>query len=162
MQDPKDVIPQLDAMRMGVDYRFVIKARAFAMDARPLTVDETVQMTAEALAELSKLPQHLQNSQYEATIVAKKTLCLASTSAPGKADPKITEYILGRLTPEELQYLYKQWVDGTLECSPALENMTPKQLGDLVDAVKKNGGSILTQLSRSQLSRMVLFCLLDG
>jgi hypothetical protein len=62
MQDPNDSIPQLDAMRMGVDYRFVVKARGFAMDARPLSVDETTDVTAETLAELSKVPDHLKNS----------------------------------------------------------------------------------------------------
>lgn len=156
MQNPQDEIPQLVKMRMGVDYKFMIKARNFAMEARPLTVDETTQVTATVLAELGKMPAHLQNSQLEAVLVAKETLELASTSEPGKYDPKISKLILGRLTPEELQFLYKQWVDGTLVCSPAIENMTAEELGALIAEVKKSPDSILTTLSRSQLCRMVL------
>jgi hypothetical protein len=159
MHDPKDLIPQLDQMRLGVDYRFIIKLRGFALDVRPLTVDETVSMTAEVICELQKLPDHQQNSQYEATLIAKKTLCMASTSAPGKNDPKMTEYILGRNTPEELQFLYNQWVDGTKRCSPAIENMAKAEVDALVADVKKNRDLTLIQLSRSQLCAMVLFLL---
>lgn len=152
---PADTLPQLDAMRMGVDYRFVVQARAFVMDARPLTIDETIQMTAEVISELQRLPAHSQNSQFEASLIAKKTLVLASTSEPGAKDPKITEYVLGRMTPEELQYLYKQWTDGCALVSPAIETMTPEAIGELVETVKKNGASTLILLSRSQLCAMV-------
>ncbi len=150
-------------MRMGVDYRFLIKARGFALDVRPLTVSETVQMTAEVLAEMQRQPAHLQNSQYEATQVAMKTLEIASTTGPDKKDPKITAYILGRMTPDELQYLYKQWVDGIESVSPAIENLTEAELGQLIADVKKNGSSTLIQLSRSRLCRMVTLLLpIDG
>lgn len=159
---PADVIPQLDAMRMGADYRFILRSRAFSMDARPLTIDETIQMTADVIVEMQRLPEHSQNSQFESACVAKKTLVLASTSEPGAKDPKITEYVLGRMTPEELQYLYKQWVDGCASVSPALETLSPDVLQALIETVKKNGPSTLIQLSRSQLCAMVDSLLSSG
>lgn len=158
-----DSIPQLDAMRLGVNYRFVLRMRGFSLDARPLTIDETIVMTADVIAELQRLPTHAQNSQYEASLVAKKTLVLASTSEPGKNDPKITELVLGRMTAEEIQFLYKQYTDGCESVSPAIENISREKLDEMVEQVKKNPSSTLILLSRAQLCALVnLFLSLDG
>jgi hypothetical protein len=41
------------------------------------------------------------------------------------------------MTPEEIQYLYKQWVDGCLRVSPAVENLSTADVMAMVDGRKK-------------------------
>jgi len=150
-----DRIEQLDAMRLGTDYRFLVKIRGFEMYVRPLSISETIQVTANTQEKLSTLPAQLKNVLTEHTILAKETLKLASTSDVGRDDIKITDLILDRMTNDEVHFLFKQYIAATDRCNPALELLKAEDLTNLVNEVKKNKGeelvSVLTELSLSQL-----------
>lgn len=150
-----DRIEQIDAMRLGTDYRFLVKIRGFEMYVRPLSISETIQVTANTQEKLSLLPPQSRNVLTEHTILAKETLKLASTSDVGRDDIKITDLILDRMTNDEIHYLFKQYIAATDRCNPALELLKPEELTNLVSEVKKNKGeelaSALTELSLSQL-----------
>lgn len=150
-----DRIEQIDAMRLGTDYRFLVKIRGFEMYVRPLSISETIQVTANTQEKLSLLPSQSRNVLTEHTILAKETLKLASTSDVGRDDIKITDLILDRMTNDEIHYLFKQYIAATDRANPALELLKPEELTNLVNEVKKNKGeelaSALTELSLSQL-----------
>src|SRR5688500_9249144 len=98
----KDSIEQIEQMRAGVEYRFPIRIRKFAIEVRPLSIMETVQV-AQRVAESIKLaPEAARNRLTEHTFLAKETLIVASTSEVNANDPKITDYILDRMTNDEL------------------------------------------------------------
>lgn len=155
---PSDRIEQIDAMRAGVDYNFVIRLRDFALAVRPITVAENLRITGDVMAELLKMPEAGRSSAKESNLLATHMLIQASTSGPDKNDPKITAYIVERMTPDELQHLYMEWVDGCKKCSPTIEHVDDKELMELADMVKKNPETV-TQLSRSRLSALVQFFL---
>lgn len=153
-----DRIEQLDAMRMGTDYRFLVKIRGFEMYVRPLSISETIQVTANTQEKLSMLPAQSRNVLTEHTILAKETLKLASTSDVGRDDIKITDLILDRMTNDEVHFLFKQYIAATDRVNPALELMKSEDVNNLVSDLKKNKredlASALTELSLSQLVSM--------
>jgi len=154
--NPAQRIEQLDAMRQGVEYRFPVAIRNFVITLRPLSVAENVRVTSEVYAEVQSAPLEHRTSLMESTKIAQKTLVLASTTSPGEKDIHITDYILQRMTSDELQHLYMLWVDGCKKCSPAIEDITDADLMEMAALVKKNPEA-QTQLSRSRLSALVRY-----
>lgn len=155
-----DRIDQIDAMRMGVDYSFTIKCRNFSMQCRPVSIGENNEIVARIATRLASLTSFERQTITEHTMLAYETLTTASTSSQGANDPKISEYILSRCTPDELHYLFKQYV---LECdkvNPSLELLTPQQLKEVVAVVKKSPPdelvSQVTALSFSELASLSL------
>lgn len=153
---PLDRIEQIDAMRMGVDYRLEIKVRGFKMMVRPLAISETLQVASSVQDELAKLPANAQNRLTEHFILAKETLKIASTSDVGKNDPRITDLMMMNMTNDEIHFLFKQYVAVCDKVNPALEMLGPEEINCLVDDLKKNSspeelGLQLIELSFSQL-----------
>ncbi len=137
-QNPHDRLPQLDAMRMGVEYRLEIKVREFKMSVRPITITETIQVASKVADKLMTLPKTAQNRITEHVLLAKETLMLASTSDVDVNDPKITDFILDRMTPDEIDNLFKQYVAATDKVNPSLEEMSTERVEALVEDIKKN------------------------
>lgn len=165
--NPLDRIEQIDAMRMGVDYRLEIKVRGFTMMVRPLAISETLQVAATVQDELSKLPESARNRMSEHFILAKETLKIASTSDVGKNDPRITDLMMTHMTNDELHFLFKQYVAATDKVNPAMETLTPEEVEAIVEELKKNSSdadlvSALTELSFSQLVSLARFYLTKG
>lgn len=158
-----DRIEQLDAMRMGVEYRLPIEVRGFKMYVRPLTVMESVKIASDVHAELVKLPQDARNRLTEHWILARETLKLASTSDVDKNDPKITDLILSRMTNDEIHFLFKQYVAACDKVNPALELINTEEIEKLVEDIKKNNPEELayqlTELSFLQLTSLAHFFL---
>lgn len=161
-----DRIEQIDAMRLGVDYRLPIHVRGFKMYVRPLTVMESVQIASDVHAELSKLPEQSRNRLTEHWFLARETLKLASTSDVGKNDPKITDLILSKMTNDEIHFLFKQYVAACDKVNPALELLKTEDVQALVDSIKKNSPEDwayqLTELSFLQLTSLAHFFLTKG
>lgn len=131
-------LPQLAAMRAGTEYRFEIRLRQFVMNCRPLTLSETNNVTSKVRAEMMKLPPEERTSVNESTYLAKAFLELSSTSAPGVYDPQLTHVLMDEMTADEIQYLYKQYVQVTARANPALEELDRAELDLLVEALKKS------------------------
>jgi hypothetical protein len=105
---------------------------------------------------MNTLPAHAKNSLSENVALAKEYLKIASSSDVGKNDYKIWDYQMDRMTPEEIQYLYRQYLDAKESVNPSLETMSPEELNSLVETLKKSPGaadwaSLMIGLSRSQL-----------
>lgn len=146
----EDRIEQIDAMRMGVEYRQPIRIRAFEVMVRPLTMGETLQIAAEVMKDLQSVPEFMRMPAQEAAMLARRTLILATTSDVGKTDSTLSELILQRCTPEEIQHLYNQYVDVTERANPSLDKMAQNDVLELAEALKKSPSELI-KLSRSQL-----------
>lgn len=161
-----DRIDQIDAMRMGVEYRFRIVCRGFSMLARPLSIGESVDVGTKVSERLAQMSEFEKNRLNEHSLLAYETLILASTSDFGTNDPKISEYILRRITPDELNFLFKQYVAECEKVNPCLELMKGDEIRDLVDSLKKNPpedlASRLTGLSFIQVLSLCHSLLLPG
>lgn len=136
----------LDAMRRGVEYRFPVKVRRKVIMMRPLSIDEHAKITAETVEQLAMLPSTQKTSMKEHLIYTAALIERASTSDTQGKDPRLTEMLVNEMTPEEVQHIYQQWLDGCKLCDPALEHLTKDRVEDLVAGIKKNP-STLTALS---------------
>lgn len=157
--EPADQDALLNAMRLGADYQFKITLRGFSMNVRPLTIIEEQQVVANVSAFMATLPVHAKNSLSENVALAKEYLKIASSSDVGKVDYQIWDYQMDRMTPEEIQFLYRQYLDAKEAVNPSVETMSIEQINTLVQTLKKSPGpadwaSQLIELSRSQLGRV--------
>lgn len=148
--NPADRIPQIDAMRFGVDLRLDVTLRNFSLTVRPLSIMEQMQVAAKVVDKFKMLPPSAQNNLSETMITAKETLIVASTSDVGKEDPKISDYILDRMMPSEVSFLWKQYMAACDKVNPVIEKMPADQLEQLISALKKNTLE-LTELSFQEL-----------
>lgn len=157
------IIPQLDAMRLGVDYSGVIKIRGFSLRVRPLSISETVQVASKVTERMMDLHPMAKNRLSENTFLAIETLTLASTSDVGVNDPMITPYIMERMTPDELSSVFKAYVAECDRVNPSLDKMSGEDVGKLVEELKKNVAnpdgldSRLIELSLSELLSVVTY-----
>lgn len=162
-----DSIEQIEAMRAGVDYRFPIRIRQFQLEVRPLSIMESVQVAQQVAEEVKKVPDSARNRLTEHTFLAKATLIKATTSDVGANDPKITDYIMDRMTGDEVQALFKQYISVVDRANPSLEFMENKDVEVLIDSIKKNrtemdlveSDSQLTELSIWELASIVRYFL---
>ena len=165
-QNPLDSVAQIDAMRLGTNYRTMLKVRGFEIFVRPLSISETVEVAGAVQNYLASLPLSSRNQLTEHTAVAKETLKKASTSDVGVFDPKVTDYILDRMTNDEVAYLFDQYVAACDKVNPALEMMKPEQLTAIIEELKKNKDLeldlALTELSFLQLISLVRYFLTKG
>jgi hypothetical protein len=132
-----DRIPQIDAMRVGVDYYFNIKIKEFSLRVRPLSIVEQMQVAATVVQKFQALPVNHQNRLSENMLKAKETLIIASTSDVGSNDPQITEYILDRMTDTELSFMWKQYMEACDRVNPELEKMSVEEIEKIVLDLKK-------------------------
>lgn len=147
-------LPEVEAMRMGIAYRFPISLRAFKMEVRPLTMSETIQVKQEVVRVLGSLPTNQRTPLEEHTLLARETLKLASQSDVGSGDFGITDAMLDNMRPEEIRYLMKEYVKVVDKCDPCFEEMSIEELEELVDYLKKESKKnplALTEFSFSQL-----------
>lgn len=162
MFNQDDQIDQLDAMRRGVDYRLEIKCRDYSVSVRPLTMKETIDIATKVNDALLNLPQHARTTLMESALLAKETLKLATTSdVDSKEVGRLTDYIMDRMTPEELQFIHRQYVQAIDKVNPVMERMTKEEVMELVERVKKNE-SALTSLSFLELANVCRQLILDN
>lgn len=131
-------IPQLDAMRMGVDYRMQLKSRDFTLMVRPLALSEMLKVYATVQDKLKTLPDTYKNQLTEHTVLAQETLKIASTSRVNGTDYVISDMMMQAMTPDELHFLYKQYVAACDRVNPSLDLLKEEEILALVDELKKN------------------------
>lgn len=145
-------------MRYGVEYRFPIKCRKFEFLARPLSSLEILQINEEAAAEISKDPDS-KTAGSEARIGnLLAILQLECASRPDVGEhPKVHRGFLQFCTAEELNHMFKQYVEITNRVNPDLEEMPADELRELVEMVKKKQSerSMLTEWSIKQLTAVL-------
>jgi hypothetical protein len=152
-------LDQLAAMRAGIDYTFEISLRQFKMRCRPLTIAETASITSQVRSEMMKLPPDERTALQENLMLAKAYLERSSTSGPGVYDPQITHAILGEMTADEIQHLYKQYVLVEARANPMLEQLPKEELQSLVELLKKTPQeALVSELTGLSILHLVSLC----
>lgn len=153
-EDPSERLSELDAMRRGIDYRLTIQCRDYSVSVRPLTMKETVDVATRVNDAILRMPENARTRIMESTLLAKETLKLATKNdIDSKDEPRLTDYIMDRMTPEELQFIHRQYVQAIDRVNPVMETMPKEKLDGLVDAIKKND-SALTDLSFLEMANV--------
>lgn len=132
-----DRLEQIEAMRMGVDYRISVSVRDFTVHLRPLTSSETLDVAARVQEKIRNLPEFYKNNLTELTVLSRETLKVASTSDIGADDAKINDYILDRMTNDELLFLHKQYISVCDKVNPSLESLPAEELKKIVAHIKQ-------------------------
>ena len=150
-------VEQIQAMRMGVDYRHLVSVREFKIHVRPVSISETIEIAQAVADRFESLPINARTRLAEHTFLAQETLKKASKPAPDSPEePTISDYIMNRMTPDELSYLHKQYVAVMDKVNPFLEGMDAKEIKELVDKVIKNP-LVAIELSFSELLNTVRY-----
>lgn len=154
--NPTNTLPEIDAMRAGVNYRHNIKVRNFTITVRPITMTEDIEIAAEVVKLLAAMPKEFRNAKTEHAFMARETLKRASCPEPGVYQPGVGDPVLDKMTNDEMIAFFKEYVAVTDKCNPCLELLTKDELMAIVEAVKKNKESPdlvyqLTELSFLQL-----------
>lgn len=136
MKTPNDTLPELEAMRDGVEYKFPVTIRKFTVHLRPLTNMEIIHVAREVVEETRRMENASQVE--ESILTSHKQLEKASTSDPETYDPKLTGVFLAKLTPGELDFLWKQYLAGCDRCNPSMEALNKDVVMQLVEQVKKS------------------------
>jgi len=156
-----DRLSELDAMRMGTDYRMSIKLRNFNMPVRPLAMSEQIQIHHNVADYLSKLPNSARTSQNEHYYAAREYLKMASTSDVGQADVHIGDPVLDKMTVDEVMHLYRQYIQAVDKANPSLEMMSADEITAIVDDIKKKApdelGLAVIELSFLELVNLVQY-----
>lgn len=153
-------IDDIDAMRMGVDYRAPIKLRDYQVYVRPLANSEVINCYSNVAEYMSTIPEKRRTRIMEDNAIAREFLKMASAEY-GKYPGKITDPILDQMTNEEVMFLYKEWMAICDKVNPQLENLPTERIKELVDAIKKNTpkdlDSQLTELSFGQMRSILSY-----
>lgn len=151
-------MPQLELIRAGVLNRFSVKLKNYELSLRPLSVMEEVRVAEEVAQEMMNRPDNQRFSLTESVMLEAKKIQLASTSAPGQTDYKITETILYNLTPGEIDYLFKQYISGCERLNPSMEKIPADQIEAMVEELKKKPQSMDSALIERSFWELVNIC----
>lgn len=147
----RDSLPEIDAMRSGVEYRFPVVCRGMTVLMRPLTSLEIVRITQQVNAEIMAKPEVERVGILTSVMLSSAKLEVATTSDVGVDNPKLSRLIIERMTHSEITYLYKQWLAGCDKCDPALEELSTDEVNLLLEEVKKNKDIRTALIDRSFL-----------
>jgi len=127
----------LKRMRMGTQWRWPIEFRNFEVFLRPLSIGEEIEVEARVAQAMKSKDQAYKIQINESAMKAKIVLEMASTSSPGKYDPQLTELTLNQFTNAELIAFMKEYQSICDKCDPSVDNLSRKQIDDMVSALKK-------------------------
>lgn len=144
-------LPQIEAMRLGVMYRFEVKLREWSIYLRPLSVSEVFGVLSTVANRMNAQPVHVRSEMFQQLVFSQETLKRASTSDVDANDAQLTDMFLNRFSTEELAYLLKEYNAGCDGCNPSMEMLSAKQLNALVEMVKKNRPDETDSTLRSRL-----------
>lgn len=156
---------EIEAMRLGVDYRFQIKLGSIPLYLRPLSNSEMMEAHSAVQEHVAALPPRQKTRLYEDNCLAREFLTRAS-SPFGQFAPQITKDHLDKMTMAQVMYLYKEWLAVCEKVDPQLEKIPPEKMAAIVETLKKNMpedlDSQLTELSFGELRNLVAFLLTKG
>lgn len=157
-----ETLPQIDQMRMGVDYSFPVKLRNFQCVMRPLSNAETVKCYSAVGEHMSKIPKSHQTKLTEDNFLAREFIKTAS-SPYGEWAPQISDPMMDQMSNDEIMFIYKEWMAICERCNPSMETISTDAMRVLVDHVKKNAPADLmlqlTELSTLELRNLAHFLL---
>lgn len=135
--EKKSTIPEIEAMRMGVDYSFSVSLRRFTCILRPLANSELLRAYASVHEYVRKIPESRRTKIEEDNALARELLKLASADY-GKPFGTVTDTVLDEMTTEEIMFLYSEWQAICDKVNPRLEELPVDVIKEMVEDVKKN------------------------
>lgn len=161
----RETRPELEKMRMGVEYSFPVKLRGFEVILRPLSNSEMMQAKSLVASAMANMKLHERSEVMEHNELAKEFLERAS-SPFGEFAPKLPKSLLNEFTNDELMYFYREYLAVCDRVNPALEELPQEALMEMVEMVKKNPSQEirlgLISLSFGQLTSLALYLLING
>lgn len=150
----------ISALRMGVNYTHNATVRGLSVPLRPLSIQETIEVTNTVMAEVQSMNEIERTRISEHSLIAIHTLVRASKPSPeaGIHESKLSAMILRQMTNDELHTIYNEYAAVCDKTNPSLETMGEEKLIEMVEEVKKNH-SVLTDFSFVQLVNMVKYLL---
>ncbi len=134
----------LAALRMGVDYTFTIKIRQLELVVRVLSISERVRVVNDVTADMSVKPENERNGLTESSLLAIRTLELATTPEPdSKIAPRLPAALLAKMTNDEVIALYAAYRDGCDLLDPSMETIGEARLMALIEAAKKKDSTLI-------------------
>ncbi len=157
-----EILPQIEQMRMGVDYSFPVRLRHFECAMRPLSNSETVACYAAVGEHMSKLPVSHRTKLTEDNWLAREFIKKAS-SPYGDFAPKISDPMMDQMSNDEIMFIYREWMRICERCNPSMETLPTEKMKELVEYVKKNPPADLmyqlTELSTLELRNLAFYLL---
>lgn len=124
----------LARMRVGKKQDFEMALGSQKIPVRILSIDETTTIRREALGHMAQIGGDETDKN---VYIQKATLKVASTMSD-KSGPLLGDKLLGKMSVDEISYLYGEYVKLMDQVNPTLETLSPEHFRVLVDAVKKN------------------------
>lgn len=149
--------PDLELMRAGVDYKFTISLRDYRVTVRPLTATEIVSAASKAAESYMKLSETERVNISASLLSAMYHLEMSSAPDVGEMG-KLPFAMLQKMTPDEVNHLFKQYVRVTERVNPDFEEIPLDRVKELVSNLKKNSDkrSPLIDISISELMAVCL------
>lgn len=123
----------LKKMRMGVDEVHEIHLRDLTIPVRVLSIDEVNTIRKDSIK--AAMLENGDNTDVDVR-TQRSTLKLATTIHAGGA-PLLSDKLMQKLTVDEMNYLYNEYIKVMDSVNPSLETMTPEQFKELVAALKE-------------------------
>lgn len=155
MSTPKHEFPNLELIRAGINYRFKIKTRNLTMEVRPLSIFEEDLIAQEVADEMEALPAHRKTSLRESIALAVRKLERAQTTDVNVMDAKVFAAELQRMTPGEIDHLFKQYIAGCDKVNPVIEKMKIEDIELVLAHLKKNSAEVERTLIESSFFQLV-------
>lgn len=143
----------LEALRRGVDHKFVVRLNGYEFFMRLLSVEESNRILKQASLEFSAYPDDQKIPLIHTRNVMELTIDAATSSAPGALDGWGRK-TLKALTAGELAAIYEEWAEIEQRCDPSVDRMTQEEFDLLLDELEKKP-HLLNECSLKQLRRIV-------
>jgi hypothetical protein len=124
---------QLKLMRQGYKQTLEIKLGGLVVPCRIMPALDEATVIANAKTGL-KVPNEEQRALFESLAVMKAVL---SNGCTVDSTPYLSDGFLSKLSNDELSELYNQYQTVVRTVNPTFEQLTPDQLGEIIETVKK-------------------------
>ena len=136
----------IEKMRAGVKETYDICLRELVIPVRVLSVDEINEIRRQAKSYAARF----QGDETDVNLAIQKLTLSKASDIAGVPLLNDRFYKESRMTVDEINYLYNEYIRVMDTVNPSLEQITPEQFRALVDALKKKNVSA-SDLSLRQL-----------
>lgn len=149
---------QLELMRGGYDQDLKIKYGDLEIKCRLMNASEEAQVVANAKKNV-KAPDESMRQSFEGLEIMK---CIIEKGCNVNSTPYASRSFLDKLTTQELEDLYDQYVSLIRTANPKLEKLTDEQIVNFISAIKKKEttSKSLFMWQRAEIGRYFLEVLL--
>jgi hypothetical protein len=137
----------LAKMRAGIRQHHIIRLRDLEIPVRVVSIDEMNAIRRDAVRQAMTISG---GDEVDKNVAVQKTTLKIASTVPGQA-PLLSDKLLEKMTVDEVNYLYEEYVKVLDDVNPAVERMSDEKVRELVDAIKKKDLVSARDLSLVQL-----------